>query len=217
MSHSPYREDGGRLVWLKPTKDGSGNVVLTNFTARIVADLAIDDGAETRRLLELDATLRGRTRRITLPAERFGAMNWPLEHLGAGAVVSAGIGARDHARVAIQELSGDVPERVEYGHTGWRELPDGWAYLHAAGAIGAGRGVDQRRRATSRGARTLRAARPARRRAARNTPSEASLGVLDVAPERVTVPVLGAAYRAALGGADFAVHVAGRPAPARAR
>ncbi|MCC7104770.1 MAG: hypothetical protein IT307_06475 [Chloroflexi bacterium] len=98
---------------------------------------AVDDGAETRRLWEMEAATRGRIRRFTLPAERFAGMSWPLEHLGAGAVVAPGMGLCDHARAAIQVLSGDVPERVEYGHLGWRKLPEGRAYLHAGGAIGA--------------------------------------------------------------------------------
>jgi hypothetical protein len=58
-------------------------------------------------------------------------------HLGARAIVYPGLGLRDHARAAMQVLSGEVPERHVYSHTGWRQLPDGWAYLHGRGAIGA--------------------------------------------------------------------------------
>jgi len=58
------------------------------------------------------------------------------EHLGARAIVYPGLGLRDHARAAVQVLSGEMPERHVYSHSGWRELPGGWAYLHAGGAIG---------------------------------------------------------------------------------
>jgi hypothetical protein len=38
----------------------------------------------------------------------------------------------------------------------------------------------------------------------------ASLQILDLAPDRVTVPLLGATYRAVFGSADFSLHLAGR-------
>ena len=38
----------------------------------------------------------------------------------------------------------------------------------------------------------------------------ASLSLLDLAPERIAFPLLAAVYRAVLGGADFAVHLAGQ-------
>ena len=37
----------------------------------------------------------------------------------------------------------------------------------------------------------------------------ASLAILDIAPDRVTVPLIGATYRAVLGGADFSLHLSG--------
>ena len=63
-------------------------------------------------------------------------MNWPMEHLGAGAALWPGFGIKDHARAAIQFLSGDPPERKVYAHLGWREIGGTWYYLHAGGAIG---------------------------------------------------------------------------------
>jgi hypothetical protein len=49
-------------------------------------------------------------------------MAWPTEHVGAGGVVFAGAGTRDHARTAIQLLSTDVVRRTIYRHTGWRDV-----------------------------------------------------------------------------------------------
>ena len=45
-------------------------------------------------------------------------------------------GIRDHFRAALMTLSSDTERRTEYTHTGWRQLGDGWAYLHGGGAIG---------------------------------------------------------------------------------
>ncbi|HEX5504878.1 MAG TPA: DUF3854 domain-containing protein, partial [Thermomicrobiales bacterium] len=135
----PYVMTPAGLTWHKPTPHGPVPTPLTNFAATIVADVAEDDGSgEVRRALELAAALHGREQTFTLPAERFAAMNWPVEHLGAGAIVYPGQGAREHTRAAIQLLSGEIAERRVYTHTGWREHGGGWVYLHAGGAIAAG-------------------------------------------------------------------------------
>ena len=110
---------------------------LTNFIARIIADVEIDDGTETQRNFEIEAVVRDRTIRVTVPAAEYTKMEWVLQRLGASAVIYAGVGTRDHVRTAIQELSGDIPHRVAYAHTGWRCIGDQWVYLHAGGGIGA--------------------------------------------------------------------------------
>jgi hypothetical protein len=133
---SQYDSTANGLIWHRPIQGGSVPVPLTNFAATIVADVVEDDGAEIRRQLEIEARLNGRTFRFTIPAERFGGMVWATEHLGASAIVYPGISLRDHARVAIQLLSGDIPERRVYTHLGWRQLGDEWVYLHGSGAIG---------------------------------------------------------------------------------
>ena len=110
---------------------------MCNFTARIIEDELRDDGAEHVRQFVIEAAIAGRrARQFTVPAARFAGMTWPIEELGASATVEPGFGLRDRARVAIQRLSGDVPTRTLYAHTGWRLLDGQWLYLHAGGAIG---------------------------------------------------------------------------------
>ena len=84
---------------------------------------------------------------VRVAARRFAGMDWVGEHWGAEAVVSAGIGSRDHARAAIQLLSCDSarPRAAPPTPTsGFRDLAGPGAgrarhaYLHGAGAIGAG-------------------------------------------------------------------------------
>jgi hypothetical protein len=133
---SPYRATSGGLVWDKPTQNGAVPVPLTNFTARIVSDVHQDDGAETRRSFEIEAELNSRRTVFTIASSQFSGMGWATEHLGAGAIVYPGFGLRDHARAAVQMLSGEVPTRHVYAHTGWRKIVREWCYLHAGGAIG---------------------------------------------------------------------------------
>jgi hypothetical protein len=183
-------------------------VQLTNFCALIATDILDDDGAEIRRRFEMEARLNGWCRRFTVTADAFAGLGWVTEQLGARAIVYPGLGLRDHARAAMQVLSGEVPERHVYSHTGWRQLPDGWAYLHGGGAIGVDgpvMGVEVALPDALAGV------------ALPDPPSSgellaairASLRILDVAPDHITFPLLGAAYRSVFGEADFALHLAG--------
>jgi hypothetical protein len=203
---SPYRETPAGLVWDKPTANGTVTTPLTNFRACIVAEVVEDDGAEQRRLFEIEGAVGARSARFLLPTAAFSAMNWPTEHLGANAVTYAGMGLRDHAKVAIQLVSRDVPERTVYAHTGWREIAGQWVYLHGDGAIGpVGEGVETHLEGAL--ARYVLPDPPAG--VELQTAVRASLRLLDVAPDRVSVPLLAATYRATLGATDFSVHISG--------
>ena len=135
-------------------------------------------------------------------------MGWSVEQLGAKAIVYPGFGLKDHARAAVQLLSGDIPERSVLTHTGWRKCDDGWVFLHAGGAIG-----------TIGTVLEIVVALPSTlTRVALPTPLtgdplreaiRASLALLNVAPDQVTVPCLSAIYRAVLGDIDFTLHLAG--------
>src|ERR671910_2878513 len=124
----PYRasEATGGIVWDKPTQNGGVPTPLTNFTASITADVAEDDGAEVRRYFEIEADLNGRRTDFTVPSGQFTGMGWVTEHLGAGAIVYPGFGIKDHARAAVQMLSGEIPARRVYSHTGWRKVGGRW-------------------------------------------------------------------------------------------
>jgi len=90
----PYRLTPTGLIWLKPSRDGDTVVPLSNFTARIVADILEDDGSgEPRRVFSIAASLGERHIRFDLPADRFHAM-----------VVGPGMGRTDHTTANIREL-----------------------------------------------------------------------------------------------------------------
>lgn len=209
----PYRETPRGLVHDKQTRDGLIATPLANFTARIEADIIEDDGAETRRLFEITVQRAGRCTTFSLPAASFAAMNWPAEHLGAGALLYPGLGTKDHARVAIQLLSGDPPLQHVFAHTGWREVALGqWDYLHAGGTIGNPTEGESGSQSTH-----VRLS-PALERFRLPEPPQgdelveavrSSLHLLNLMPDALSFPLLGATYRAAMETCDFSVFVAG--------
>ncbi len=204
-----YKATEHGLLWLKRTRDDSFRPVrLTNFRCQIVTDIREDDGVETRHQFELEAQLDGREFRFTVPAERFMAMTWVVEHLGAGAIVHPGMFIPDHARAAIQQLSHPIAERVEYTHLGWRQIDDTWVYLHGAGGIGPEGTVSTVEVRLPGPLSSFELPAPPSGRDLRQA-VRASLRLLNCAPLTVTMPLLAAIYRAALASADFSVHLSG--------
>jgi hypothetical protein len=205
-----YRVLAGQIVHRRLTPQGSVTVLLANWSGRIVEEVVHDDGAERSITLAVEGALADGTPlpRVTVSAAEFPSMRWPVQHWGTRAVVLAGAGTADHLRVALQLLSGDVPRRLIYGHTGWREVDGRWVYLHAGGAIGADGPVND----------VVVSLPPALAGYILPAPSDgaeladavrASLRILNVAPDRITVPLLGTAYRAVLASADYTLHLAG--------
>lgn len=206
----PYLKTEDGLVWLKPGREGFDEVLLTNFDAKIVQDVCVDDGVETRRSFKIDAHLmrNGRVMSFSCPAEMFPNMTWAVAHLGAGAIISPGFSSKDHARAAIQHLSGDVPQTKVYGHTGWLECDEGWVFLHAGGAIGSNGPCADIKVALPDALERYRLPAPPKG-AALQAAVKASLRVLDVAPDRVTAPLYGDLWRVLLGPVDHSDHIAG--------
>lgn len=204
----PYQATPQGLVWRKPTLAGPVTVPLSNFTATITADIVEDDGAETRRLFELETRHAGQVAQFRVRAGHFDGMNWVAEHLGATAVIFPGMLQKDHTRAAIKLLSSDVQARYLYAHLGWRQFGDTWGYLHAGGAIGAQgvlAGVEvQPGEALAHYQLPVPPTGEALQSAIR-----ASLQFLEVAPETVTLPLYSALWRAPLGRTEMSLHVAG--------
>lgn len=225
----PYFVEGGRICRSVPTKEGPVTVPLCNFTARVAEDVVHDDGAEQSRSLALEGALDSGQAlpRAEVPAADFARMDWVVPAWGTGAVVFAGRGTKDHLRAAVQVLSGEVRRRTVFGHLGWRKLDDGWAFLHASGAVGAAGHLDVpvvlppalsgyalpeplAPLAPDVALACGPLGRAARAEAACLTAAvRASLGLLRLGPDRLTFPLLAAVYRAPLGGSDFALHLAG--------
>jgi len=205
---SRYFASGAGLVWRKPVGDNWTDVLLTNFDARIVSEVIEDDGAESRRLFEIEASLGNRSFRFAIPASQFAALNWPAEHLGAQAVVYPGFGLRDHARAAIQLLSENVSERHTYTHTGWREIDGRWVYLHAGGGIGQDGAVEFVEVCLPGPLVGYKLPEPPEGEELRNA-IQNSLRLLELAPEAIVFPVFCSIWLSVFGVSDLSVHIAG--------
>lgn len=70
-------------------------VVLTNFAANIISDTQVDDGAEVRRVYEIEVVIRGHRSVISVPAEHYPDLGWLGRVGGAEAIVVAGPSRRD--------------------------------------------------------------------------------------------------------------------------
>jgi hypothetical protein len=207
--HLPYRATPHGLVWDKSTKDGIIPVPLTNFTATINADIVEDDGAEPRHIFDMEARRNGQTVHFQLAASHFPGMQWVVEYLGASALVYPGVTLKDQARAAIQLLSGEVPTRHVYKHTGWRQVDGQWLYLHAGGAIGEQGAVPDVAVTLDSALAHYRLIVPDSQDEARQA-MQASLRLLDIAPDPLMVPVYSAIWRAGLGHVEHSLFLAGK-------
>lgn len=198
------------IVWYKPTKDGPMPTHLTNFEAKIIADILIDNGAESWRMFNIEAQIADKRTTLEVPADRFAAMKWPAQHLGAEAIIYSGSGIRDRARTAIQIFSvGHIQQRFVYAHLGWQRHNDQWIYLHADGAIGESGTIDGMEvQVDGKLSRYILPAPPRGKNLKKAI--KKSLDFLKVAPEAIGVPLYGAIWRAPLTEGDLSLHLVGR-------
>lgn len=206
-----YEVVDGCLTWNKPTQNGTIRVTLGTFVAEIAEEVTRDDGAEQvlTWLVRVKA-VGGREGEVLITPDQLGRpQQWATRAVGMSALVMPGLAVSDHLRVAVQSRSSSAQRKTVYGHTGWRRMGSRWAYLSGSGAMHAD-GLDPSVSVdlgTLSGyalpdVRDVRDVRAAVRK---------SLAVLDAAPDKVTVPLLAAVYRAPLPlPPDCAVWVYGR-------
>src|SRR5262249_12481643 len=131
-------------------------------------------------------------------ARDFATMQWPIDALGAKAIVMPGAAIRDHLRAAIQMRSTQVTSHTVFRHTGWRDIAGEHCYLHGDGAITA-QGLRDDIMVQLQGARAsyrlpVPPSDPTRVRAV----LQASLNLRTLAPGGGMITILGAAYLAPL-------------------
>lgn len=203
-----YFEGDGGLFWRRATRDGSIDVQLTNFLVRIVGEIEATDGVETTLSFEMQARIEPCDHRFQITATEFASMNWVTRQLGARAVMYPGHNLKDRARAAIQLLSGEIPRRRIFTHTGWTDVDGQRVYLHAGGAIGADGSLHGVEVALPSGLDKYRLSEPV---AADDlaTAVRASLAITAVAPEHVTYLILAATYAAPAGPIPESLHIVG--------
>lgn len=197
--HETYREN-----------DEGERTKLANFTAQVIEEIRYTDGVNTNTMMTLTGTQADGKKKardlppITINANDFAAMNWPMAQWGVSTFLSPGQGIRDDLRVAILERSKPT-RRTIYKHTGWTEINGKPAYLHAGGAITKA-GNDE----------TVGVQLPVELSRYRLTPQpakpsvQATLRLIKLSPETVSWTLLGGTVAPLYGPVDFAIHLAGR-------
>jgi hypothetical protein len=207
IKQSYYLTQNG-IWWRKPGRYGPESEQVTNFCAKIVSEVIADDGSsEEQRIFELEVAVKGETRRIEVPASKFGGMAWVTAQLGAEADVCPG--KENHARYAIKQLSPSFTKRVVYAHTGWRQIGDDWCFLHGAGGVTAGGNRADIAVRLPHSLRFFVLPDPATGDAIPKAYGSI-LKFLDAFPRPLTVPLLGAVFGAALGEIDYSVYIVGQ-------
>jgi len=206
-AHLRYEQRGAEMV--RREELGNGLVRFTplaNFCARIVRDIVCDGDTEYRRDFCIEAELAGQRVTFVVPAAEFSGMNWVLRQLGPQAIIYPG--QQQHARAAIQSLSGPIQQERVFTHLGWTKAEPDWVYLQAGGAVGPSRTLADYQVRLPAPLQHFRTYVPADRgelvRAVRS-----SLRLLSVAPDRITLPLLAAVYRAPFGSVDFSLFLTG--------
>jgi hypothetical protein len=212
----PYRVVNGAICLEKEQRDILGpeatvSVPLCNFAARIAAEEVHDDGAEQTTILVIEGKLQygEQLPHARIPADRYAGMGWVTANWGARAVVYAGMSMRDHLRAAVQLLSGTPPRSTIYGHTGWRKVDGaGWVYMHAGGGLSA-TGAEPSVQVDLPDVLSRYVLPEPPEGETLVTAIRASMGMLKVAPDVVTIPLYAGIWRAALGAVDLSIHVHG--------
>ncbi|PKN91229.1 MAG: hypothetical protein CVU44_20155 [Chloroflexi bacterium HGW-Chloroflexi-6] len=139
LTKSPYRVFSGAFHSVSQDRDGETvRKFLANWHAKIVCEVARDDGQDIARKLVIQGRLSNGRKLPTceVDAAAFTTMNWVLQHWGTQAIIAAGMGTKDRLREAIQWASQDADSSVVYTHTGWRVLDGKRVYLSNSGALG---------------------------------------------------------------------------------
>lgn len=205
-SRPRYEQLGTDMVRQEQLANGRVKTIpIANFIARIVRDLILDDGVEKGREFGIEAELDGHKFSFIVTASEFPRMGWVLRHLGPQALIYPG--QQQHARAAIQWLSGQVRQERIFTHLGWTRDGSDWLYLHAGGAVGAhGPRCDVRVQLPS----ALEHYQvPTVGAVERANAVRASLRFLSLAPDRISFPLLAAVYRAPFGKVDFSLFLTG--------
>lgn len=208
----PYEMNDRGIIWNKVLKYGPVSIPLTNFSARIVAEVEEDDGAEVVRRFEIEAKLNGRTHKFPVKVSDFCSLGWTVRELGANAIISPGNTIKDHARCAIQMFSRNTDQRTIYTHLGWRKIDGRWIYLNPGISIGPEGPISEIQVACGdTRLRDYSLPSPPKGEELINSIRD-SLSFLDLAPPHITLPLLASVFRSVLGEVsqiDFSLFLVG--------
>jgi hypothetical protein len=207
LSRVRYEQRGTEMVRRDELPNGRVKFTpIANFTARIVNDIVCDDDTELRRDFCIEANVAGQRVTCVVPAAEFSRMNWVPHQLGPQAIIYPG--QQQHVRAAVQSLSGPIQQERVFTYLGWTKPGQNWVYMHAGGAVGPSGTLAHSQVRVPAPLQHYRMCPPADSDRAKAVRS--SLSFLSVAPDRISLPLFAAVYRAPLGGADFSLFLTGR-------
>lgn len=212
QAEAPYMVVNGSICQKQKPREGRDYwKPLCNFDAHIDTRQVRDDGVERTVQFVISGELCDGPPlpSIRIPARSFGSMGWVTDNWPVRAVVEAGQAVKDHLRAAIQKLS-KASEQVVHTCSGWFEIDGKWVYLHPGGAIGASGevpGFDVEPAAAKLNAYRLPG--PLEGESLRSAVHK-SLEFLDMAPDRISIPLWLTVWRSLLGPCAMTVFLVGR-------
>lgn len=194
----------------KETKDGMAQ--LTNFNAWIEKELIYHDGDKTTTHLYIRGAMTDAKTgekvalpQVQIPASDFKSLGWVAEKWGMKPIIYP-VSSAERDIVAFIQLQSSPERQHIYTHTGWTEIEGTPTYLTTTGGIHVG-GLDAAI-AVQLPHELQRFQLPAPTND--YEPFAESIRLVNLGPKQTTWTLLLATYRAAMGAADFAVHLAGR-------
>lgn len=205
----PYtmRDDG---FYLKAPRRGGGTeeIRLSNFTARITADVRRTDGDHVEKHFDIETRLGDRTDTFTILARQFDGLGWVPTEMGGQAILEPVSGAKRHVATAVRKFSGAISEQMNCCHTGWTPVDGRPLYLTGGGGIGADGYHQNIRLELPDEFKHCNLILPTTT-TERVDAFRASLRLLDVGEDVITFPLLAAVYRSVLRPCDFGLFVFG--------
>ena len=132
-----YETTDSGIFACTPTEKGIDRYQLTNFDARVVAEVEFHDDDRVTREFEIVAKVGGKTKTVTVAAEVFDQMDWTRPKLGIRATVYDRSPRRNETLIAIQALSGPVPALMGTRKLGWHCVDGKWGRVDAGGIVSA--------------------------------------------------------------------------------
>jgi len=108
-----YERRGSAIVRRERLSSGRERITpLTNFSARIIRDLVVDDDVDQEHEFEIEAELNGCRVHFFVSAREFPHMAWVLTKLGPQAIIGESGRRRSRFRGERDQLSGMIPITV---------------------------------------------------------------------------------------------------------
>ncbi|HEY5575612.1 MAG TPA: hypothetical protein VIK34_02725, partial [Clostridiaceae bacterium] len=131
-----YLDDKGNLC----TIFKGSKIILANFIIHITKETIKTDGLQKEHFVCVEGLLENGVpiKAQNIKLEEYERMEWLIKECGSSAIIFSGSGYKDKVREVTQRISEKKLKELIFTHTGWCDLPGRRrAYLHRGGAIGA--------------------------------------------------------------------------------